>query len=230
MLANRLLLWLVGGMMVVAEVDHMSDRRAEAKQHMQDLLATHKEALELEEADNLDHHQTAGGGDAGKHMGMMHNHAGMVHGDGGGGGGMEHNAGMVHHGGGGGEMMGGGQGSNPMMDGSTSPSSTSNFCSGMPMVMGNGFFATSQPCLVFMVDGWVLNTRFKYIAAVLATFALAFGCEWLRANTPRAIPASRTAPLQTDVLVCARYLVQMCGARFEVVLNDCLWDSRCYCG
>ena len=62
---------------------------------------------------------------------------------------------------------------------------SNGFCNShmnIAMYMGGfqGFPSSSSGCLVFLFDGWVLDSAFLYFLAMLASVALGFASERLR--------------------------------------------------
>ena len=89
-----------------------------------------------------------------------------------------------------------------------SDSASTKFCTGMPMVMGNGFFPQRRPCFVFLVEGWVIDTASKYFLAKSTAYLLGFSLELFRGWV--SVRVRVRVRVCTDVCTCVR----VCAAAF----------------
>jgi Ctr copper transporter family len=106
------------------------------------------------------------------------------------------------------------------------PRSTS-FCSGGGTVMQNGFSSSFSNgfCVVWLFEGFVLDSAGKYIGALILTFLLAFANETIRFFRARALQEkapftslTTVSPATKDGLLALGYACQMLVAYWIMLL------------
>eukprot|EP00039_Didymoeca_costata_P019369 m.337270 g.337270 ORF g.337270 m.337270 type:complete len:191 (-) comp18088_c0_seq1:143-715(-) len=100
------------------------------------------------------------------------------------------------------------------------------FCHGMGMSMGMmGFGGNGKNCLIFIFNDFILNTKAKYIGAIVLTIVFSIIVDMLRLLSQKYAERYGNSPSFLDAVVMAGvYMVQMVIAYF-LMLIVMLFDS-----